>query len=469
MANLTVTVGVLNFTNWLHVTASKVSNPISITWETWLPIPIVNNSFVIPNVDPENYYIRYYDALTNVALGTLQLELLVNGATGKTISERRFYTVGGAGPYDPIVGATGITDPFLIGKTVSGVFKESFRYLELATEYTFDDTTGDVDTTTGSTFADGEKFIVEVTYSVGQSAGNTPIGLYTGTITVTTSTRTLLTGELNNRVRLVPAGATQAIQLPPLSSFSAENGYYFDHTGSGIVARQAKILTSGADRIRFNGFGSASDLFAEFWVSQSEHLLLKKYDAATWEVFLDYKGSNVGERLAAGYNAHPNTVPEDGRLMNGDEYPRLFWWVTNVLPLTHRHYPAGQFVTDPLFNWDDFEVKTRVGQFMVDPTLGSKWFRMPNTQKLSERGLLSFANVLADPSRLYNYAGGVQEEMVGPHKHKQKLKGNGTAHSYNFPAITDNESNDKGFGWTEVNDGTEQRVKNIGVIFCRRI
>lgn len=49
---------------------------------------------------------------------------------------RRFYITGGNNEFDPIVGATTITDPYFIGKEISGLFREGYRYSIPQLEYT---------------------------------------------------------------------------------------------------------------------------------------------------------------------------------------------------------------------------------------------------------------------------------------------------------------------------------------------
>lgn len=80
---------------------------------------------------------------------------------------RRFYITGGNNVGDPAVGDGSIKDPFFIGKTVSGVFKEGFRYYEPGIEWNIlaSTTPGDYDTVNllnGIQFAKDEVFIVEV-------------------------------------------------------------------------------------------------------------------------------------------------------------------------------------------------------------------------------------------------------------------------------------------------------------------
>lgn len=469
---LKITLGTVNYTNFLRVTASKVSTPSAIAFETYIDVPVTNYNFIIPDLDPEIYYIRYYDAATNPSIGTLVAELVVNALTGEFMYERRFYTVNGPGLYDPADGSLQITDPYLIDKKVTGFFKEGFRYYEPETEFITDPATGIVNILTGIALSSGEKVTLEIQYAVANTTGTASVGLYNGSLDVAEATRTLLTAELNTRVRLIGTAATQVITLPALSSFATNNGYYFDNSVGG-TAVQIKILLNGIDKIRFNGFNTASSVFTEFWVSQGEHLLLRKYNDTYWEVITDYKGTNVGEKVTLGYAKHPNILLENFGLKNADEYPRLWWWLTNVLPATHYYTVADIATATP-----DPE---RIGQFIVD--VPGRRFRMPYTTNISEKGLSNFDTYGIDTgNRTVDYPGGLQKDMVKEHGHLDQLNENGTGNSPGTPfansAITDNNNIPKG---TNIIDGgvvdnlgngiggPEQRVKNIGVIYGRRI
>lgn len=479
--NLKVTLGIVNYTNYIHVTASKVSSPSAIVWEDWIDAPITNLNFVIPGLDPENYYVRYFDAATNVALGTLVLELLVNATTGDIVSERRYYTCGGGGAADPIDGSYGITDTYLAGKNITGCFKEGFRYFVPTTEYTSDDVTGAIDVINGTSFSTGEVFIVELTYKTASLSPALTVNLYVGETTVTTATRTLISADIDARVRCMGAIATQVITLPSLPTISTGKGFYFDNTCGG-VAKQVKILTNSADRIRFNGFMAASDLFEEFWVSKGEHVLIKKFDDNYWEVITDYNGVNVGERLTSGYLGMPGTIPENATLYDGDEYPRLWWWINNVLPTTH-------VITNDTVISAYVHPPNQKGLFVKHSTL--KKFRTPNTQGLVDKGLNDFVNYNIDITngsveRLYNYPGGFEAQMLLLHGHpvqySREQGGNKDAtgsipldntspieiHTANTNAPT-SVSNVLSTNAVGGSGGAQNRVNNNGTIFLRRI
>lgn len=477
MVNLKISLGTVNYDDFLRVIACKVSSPTVIAYETYIDVPVTNYNFIIPGLDPENYIVSYYDAPTNPSTGTLVMQLIVNALTSDILYERRFYTCGGEGAYDPVDGSSSITDPYLIGKNVTGVFKEGFRYFDPVTEFSFDGTTGQVSVLNGTTFSEGEKFIVEIKYNVQQTTGSgAGGGLYSKTITVTEATKTLTSSDIDARVRCVGTAPTQVITLPSLATFGADRGLYFDNSCGG-EAVQVKLLLSGTERIKFNGFMAASDLFAEFWVSKGEHLKLIKLDDNYWEVIGDYAGVHVGEKVTLGYNSHPNTLVENAQLIDGDEYPRLWWWIKNVLPATHYYITdtvtdmTGGFTPDP----------ARLGQFAIHSTL--KKFRMPYTCMMTERGLTNFITQgIPDSGRPVNYPGGFQNEMTPPHTHTGifgDTAGHGSASSslsgvwkwlVNIVSAGSNTGQvSSGKTGAVTGDPFEGRVKNTGVIYARRI
>lgn len=462
MVNLKISLGTVNYTDFLRVTACKVSSPTVVAYETYIDVPVTNYNFIIPDLDPENYIVSYYDAPTNPSTGTLVMQLIVNALTSDILYERRFYTCGGDGDYDPADGDTSITDPYLINKNVTGVFKEGFRYFEPITEFSFDDETGEVAVLNGTSFTLLEKFIVEIKYNVQQQTQDSGGGLYSQTITVTEATKTLTSSDIGARVRCVGTASTQVITLPSLSTFSEDRGLYFDNSCGG-QAVQVKLLLPGTEKIRYNGFMAASDLFSEFWVSKGEHLLIRKYDDTYWEVIGDYAGVHVGEKVTLGYNAHPNILVEQAQLIDGDEYPRLWWWINNVLPATH--YYIDDTVTDTVFTG---YLQSKTGQFAIHSTL--KKFRMPFTVYMTERGLHNFLTAgSGDPEREVPYPGGFQEEAIMEHDHGLRLK-LGDDENGNY-IDNSNDSTQRGLflGTTEKAGGPENRTRNIGVVYGRRI
>lgn len=454
--NIQVFLGTINFTDFLHVTVTKVSNPGVVVWEDYIDVPVTNYTFVIPDLDADDYYINFYDAETDDILGTLVSQCFVSALSNEWEYELRFYDGGDlSGGVTISENKQTLTDPYLIGKTIHSVEKEGFRTMDPANEYTFDDATGAIALGGFHTLEPEEKLVVVIKNRVGGAVGPAASGSYSGNLTVTTSTHTLDPLDKGKRVRLRGSGSTQVITLPALSALSVGQGYLFDNACGGTPV-QVKLLVNGSDRIQYSGLATGSNEFAEFWVSQGEVFRLDKFDDDYWEVIGDYAGRNVGERYHATYNGHPGSIPEDGRLLDGDEYPRLWWWIKNVLPSTHR-------ITDDTVTSLSYEhPAARIGQFVVHSTL--KKFRMPNTQEVYERNMYRFTEFGADDDRSYDYPGGYQ-----PAQAPEYIDTTGNAAGGTVVPDLGYASGAAPFRTITRNAGQETRTENIGVIAMRRI
>jgi hypothetical protein len=297
----------------------------------------------------------------------------VNAQTGEFLYERRFYTIG-ALPIGASNTSTVLTDTYLVNKNVTGVFKEGFRYLELGgSEATFNDAAGTISLIT-TDLSIGEKFIVEIKYNAGGSVGAAPSAMFAATITVTANSYTISALDKGKRFCLDCSGAVQVVTLPALSGLAAGDFVILEHKRDGVQA-QTKILTPGTDKILWNGLNIGTNLLSELWVSKGQQLYLRK-EGTRWEVIGDYS-VRVGERMSAGFKDHPLWIPEDARLLDGDEYPAQYWWIRNVLPNTH-------YITDDLVVGGGYvHPANRVGQYVIHSTL--KKFRLPNTEGFSRK------------------------------------------------------------------------------------
>lgn len=463
MPDLKIVLGTVNYTDYLRVSVAKVSDPGTEVFVEYINTPVTNYTLIVPGLDADNYYVSFRDAPNTSSLGTLVSQAFVNALTNEWEYERRFYEVGALPSGVTIVGKV-LNDPYLQNRNVTGIFKEGFRYLVNTTEYTFDDATGDVELVSPSLdFSDGEQFIVEVKYAVGVSSTTTAAGLFASTVTVTASTYSVLSTNKYKRHCLDASGTTQVATLPSLSALATGDYFYFEHKRNGAQA-QSKIVTAGTDKIYFNGFEGLTEL-TEIWLAKSESVYLRK-EGSFWEIVFDYAGTRVGERMAATFNGHTNWLPEDGSLLDGDEYPGLYWWIRNILPNTH-------YVTDDAVTSGSYTHPAgKEGMFVIHSTL--KKFRLPNTQGFSEKALKDFDSFGSDTERVYDYPGGVQNEQVGKHRHDLLYYRNdsqGGGQQYNYYLNNDNGPTPLAGAYkTDYNiaDG-ENRVKNIGVVYLRRI
>lgn len=464
---LKIVLGAVNYTDYLRISAAKVSDPSTEVFVEYIDSPFSNYTLVIPGLDPDNYYISFRNAPDTSSLGTLESQAFVNAQTGEWEYERRFYTIGALPPGVTSDSVT-LTDTYLQNKNVTGVFKEGFRYLELGVEATHDDVTGTI-TLTGLEFSDGEKLITEIKYNVGSSSTTTVSGLFTSTLTITDAAYSVLSTDKYKRHMLDCAGTIQAVILPALSALAEGDFYYFEHKRDGAQA-QSKIVTAGMDKILYNGFNLGSNQLTELWVSKGQSLYLRK-ESSYWEIIFDYAGMKVGNRMAGTYMSHPNWIPEDGRLLDGDEYPALYWWIRNVIPNTHY------IIDDTVVSGAYAHPGAKLGQFVIHSTLKS--FRMPNTQGLVDKGLKDFDTYGGDTDRPYDYPGGWQDSRNKRHGHRVR-NGSGGSSTNPLNSPTSGFSGMDTLGsfigsssgsstWIEEQGGDDAWVQNNGVIFLRHI
>mgnify|MGYP000187376381 CR=1 FL=1 len=461
-------IGTINYTDFLHVTVSKVSAPNDIVYETLIDVPVTNYTLAVPNLDADNYYVRFYDAPDNTSLGLLVSECFVSALTPEYEYEMRPYVIGSLAPGVASTDTT-LTDPYLIGREVHEVFKEGFRPLilsESAPEVAFDDTIGEL-TLLGPNLSDGEVLWVTVKHATGVLQNNSGGALYSGTLTVTASTHTLSADDRNKRVRLVCPGTKQAVTLPALSALSNDDGYYFDNQCGG-AAFQVRIITAGSNVIRYSGLGAPLNQHTELWVGVGETLLLRRFDATAWEVIGEYKGTKVGRQIALDTLDRPGTLIEDGRLIDGDEWPRLYWWLLNKVP-------SAQVVRNSAAVVSGTRDGAKPGCFILND-IGSplKTFRMPDTQNLHRRGLRDFDSYGTLTDRPFNYPGGFQDHAILNHGHNVITTGDQTGVD---PGRSLQRADNNGDGylpgvsstgpWIQRTGGEENCVKNFGVIWAR--
>jgi len=453
-----ISVGVTGIANYLLVVVRKVSDPSQeATRQSFGPAPsAINMTF---ELDPTTYYFDFRDSADGVALGTLVATYTVDAASNAIVSEKRYYTCDGAGTYDPAPNTLEITDPYFLNKTVSSVFREAFRFLEPDTEWEQTDDT--ITILSGSTFEPNEKIMIEIVYK-SQIATQNETSLFSGVSLLTAST-TLDATYYNKRVKLTGATSVLVITLPTIASMPDGKFFYFNSFGG--LQKQTKFICQDADKILYDGLDLPVNELGELWIGKGEHLWIEKR-GTFFEVLDAHKGiSMVGEKFSATYKSHPNSVIEDGSLYDGDENPRIWYWLQNILPITHK-------VTDDAVTGGGYvHPAGKEGQFVVHSTL--KKFRVPNTQNLFERGLADFDTYGGDvANRPIDYPGGYQEDTM-----KQTAVSvvmgrtkRGTGSDPNDAAKAEGGAQ-FGSNWNlnfNIPGAAEVRVKNNGVIFCRR-
>lgn len=460
MGQIKLTLGQVNITNYLIVVARKTITPLVIeAQESYAPPQPATRNVVVPaaaDIDPVVYFIDIYESANGTSFDLLLSQFVYDLKNHIIISERRFYVVDGLGANDPASNQDTLTDPYLDGKTITGVFKEGFRYLRPNTESVVEwDTVtgGGIQLQNGYIFSGGEVYSVEISYLADQTIVSSGGGLYQGTVKIEVDT-TLSTTHRNKRLRCERYDSNKLI-VTLESAATVPEGTFYHFTSNNGTQNQVKIVPNGTETIIFNG-----EDYTELSFGKTEFVRIVKFDGF-WEVELPHPNiMQVGERFSGEWKDHLSCKPEDGGLYDGDEWPRIWWWIINKLPLTHC------IVDDAVTGGGYTPPADKPGLFVRHSTL--KKFRVPNTQNLSERGLKNFTSYNADSARAYDYPGGFQDEMIGPHTHPLPRDGGGVL---NIQSLVDTSNSDEGINaasQTGNNTGTENRVKNFGVIYLRR-
>ncbi len=462
MAQIRLAIGQVNIVDWLVVKARKTSTPLVVeASEAYAPPQPANRNVVVPavgNIDPTIYYIDFYESPDGVALGILLAQFVYDLKNQRIIAERRYYKVGGIHANDPPANQDTLTDTYLDGKTISGVFMEGIGRPLVPPDYDFKEydpvVGGGIKLLNGKLFAQDEVVVVEISFAVDQITTTGGGGLYNGVVTLTANT-TLNNTHRGKRLKCESNSSSRQVHtLEDVATVPDGTFYHFTQNAGNQL--QTKILPFAGQSITYN-----KTIWTEMTIAPGEYLRIEK-TGSIWEATMVHPGIlQVGERIPAQWKDHPNAFPEDGTLYDGDDYPRIWDFVKNKLPATHK-------ITDDLVIGGGYvHPVDKVGLFVIHSTL--KKFRMPNTQNISERGLKSFTAYNADAERLYDYPGGVQNEMIGPHTHSLPRDAVG---ALNIQSLVDSANADESINsasQTGTNSGTENRVKNIGVIYLRRI
>lgn len=461
MGQIRLGIGQVNITNYLIIVARKTTTPLVIeAQESYAPPHPTTRNVVVPasgDLDPVIYYVDAYESLNGISFDLLLAQFVYDLKNNIILSERRFYTVGGLGPNDPPADQDTLTDAYLDGKTISGVFKEGFRYLKPETETTPEWEVvagGGIRLLGGKQFSADEVVSIEISYTGNPGGGSSGGSLYNGVALIDTDT-TLDTTYRNKRLRTESAASNKlVVTLEPVGS--VPDGTFYHFTSNGGSQNQTRVLPNGSETIKLNG-----ENYPEISIGKGEFLRIVK-TGTFWEAEMPHHNIlMVGEKFPATWNDHPSSQPEDGALYDGDEWPRMWWWLNNKLPSTHR-------ITDDAMTGGGYtHPQGKEGLFVLHSTL--KKFRMPNTQGWLERGLSNFNSYGGDASRSYDYPGGTQGAQVGQVSFSLN-KGNGyTGGSQNAGWFAPGDPNHAHPDELVImNFGKENMVRNNGVIYMRR-
>jgi len=462
MGQIRLGIGQVNITNYLIAVARKTTTPLVIeAQESYAPVHPATRNVVVPaagDIDPVIYYVDFYESSNGISLDLLLSQFVYDLKNQIVISERRFYVGGGGQSYDPPADQDTLTDAYLDGKTISGVFKTGYGYLRPNTEPIVEwipVTGGGIQLQNNLTFSQDEVYSIEISYLAQQNTTSGG-GLYNGVELIDTNT-TLTSTHRNKRLRCESAASNKLVVILE-SVATVVAGTFYHMTSNGGAQNQTRVLPAGSETILYNG-----ENYTEISFGKGEFLRIVKI-GTIWEAELVHHNIlQIGERFAGTWKDHPSTKPENGTLYDGDEWPRMWWWLKNKLPSTHY------IVDDNVINGGYTHPATYEGLFVLHSTL--KKFRVPNTQGWGERGLANFTIYGTDSAnRAYDYPGGTQIGQVGEFTDFVTLpKGNSYTGGPNQSRIGNGANTPQNFTYQQTfNSGKENIMKNNGVIYLRR-
>lgn len=457
MASTKISIGSVSISGHLLGIIRKTSDLSTIVGTPKDLYPSNNGSFEFTGLDPDMYRLEVRDSPDGVALGTLiGSTYSINVEDNSIDLEYVFYTTDGPDPKDPASLQPNIIDPYLDGKNIQGVFKEGFRFLKKTTEYSL--IAGGGVHKESENFSPGEVLVVIIAGVV--TTPTTTAGLFAGSALISVDV-TVDSTQQNKKTKCNSTTTRLTITLPALSSVPQGKFYYF--TTFGCNQYQTKFITTGGETIE--GFG------AQIVLGRNEFLWLEKR-STLWEVLDVSPGVHMVGRIAGEmYLSFINTLPSNDGLYNALDYPRPHYWLLNILPATHKIITTDGAIAGL--------ARTNASRAM--PIVSPGYFRMPDSQGWSQKGLSSFTSYGSDTTRLLDYPGGWQPGKVGTHLHKVGTQGNDGDGNYNHgPAhnvetwlvAATQESKDTTTDYNRNADGTvagENIVDNFGVIYLMYI
>jgi hypothetical protein len=204
-------------------------------------------NFQFSNLAPGVYIVKIHESPDGVTLGNLRHDFWVDAVTNQQVTiEDRWYTVDGLAAYDPVSGQNDIPDSYLNGRTIVGVFKEGFRYLEPVTEWTTI-AGGGTKLLITALLSAGEKVLVQlaVAGTLGAAVADDAFSqfeIFTGNVTLTST-------EYNKTVLIQSVANKQTTSLPLIASVPDQKGYVVIHDGANAINVLVKAQTG--ETIRF--------------------------------------------------------------------------------------------------------------------------------------------------------------------------------------------------------------------------
>lgn len=321
MGDIKLSVGQVNITDHLLIIFREVQAANAIVRQLdEYPVPPSFNIFE-SGFNDVVHYIDFRSSPDGISLGLLLSTFVYDVKNKRLIGERRYYIVDGGGPNDPASGTMTITDPYLIGKDIYGVFKENFRFLVPEMEWTFASDT--VTLLVGGIFQQSEVIMVEISYQEDDPGGNgAPFPV---DILEVPSDFTLGASEYNMMLEANGSNTILSITFPDFMTIPDLTKFIFN-TDKGNQRYLSIVLPGGA----FCQVGSRQR--TTIYMGKGEQLTVIK--KGNYLRILNWTGDHlrVGQKVKCDGTPPLNSLPETGGWYFKNDVARIYWWYVNELP-----------------------------------------------------------------------------------------------------------------------------------------
>jgi hypothetical protein len=183
-------------------------------------------------------------------------------------------------------------------------------------------------------------------------------------------------------------------------------------------------------------------------MGKNEQLLLVMKAGVAEVVSKEGDFARVGEIVKTEIQPANSISETAGQWVNITDYPRLFYFYVNLLPLSYLSTFTGSTVDEPT-------------KWAIDSVNGKFW--IPDTGGYFERNQDPTNNVDTDRNSTTNKPGAVQQDELKSHKHVESI---GFINSNGTPPIVRTVGTYNGTGtgtpdYTDFVGGSETRAKNV--------
>lgn len=418
MANFKFDIGQVGITDWLIVQAKRADNLGTIVaTQAFSPPHNTIRNIIFPGLDNVPHVFDFRESPDGVTLGTLIGSYNIDAESSLAV-EFVFWKVGGSqvddpiNGTDPVDGATQYVNPYMNGKTVTGVFQEGQRFLVDNKEWQplagggvdllVDDNANQIQ------FINDQRWSAMVVYAIiPASGGSSSSNESFANIIEVVGDATLDSSHYNSTLLCSSGLDTQVLSAPAIGSVPDKKGFTIHHVGADALPVNVEFLANGADLIFFRGQNVSSVL-----LGFGEYIKVIK-SGAKWYV-LEYTGQwdRVGDRSLSDVNNRVNSIVADGQTeYDGLVYKRLYAWLLSALT-------PGQIKT-----YAERNLVVVIDGENVNPYRGfwghdaiNKKFYPPDMRHIQTRGI---KNIGGSDSDVYgdNIAGAYQHHMFKSHNH----------------------------------------------------